>query len=149
MRGTLAERFEAKYIPIPHCGCWAWTGFVKPNGYGQIGLGKRGMGIAHAHRVAYELYVGPIPTGMTLDHLCRVRCCVNPDHLEPVTNAENIRRGDSGKATGRQQRAKTHCLRGHEYTPENTIWDRRGNRCCRACRPINERNNRLAKKGAR
>lgn len=85
-----------------------------------------------AHRVAYELTRGPIPAGMEIDHLCRVRSCVNPDHLEAVTRGENLRRG-RGK-TG----AQTHCKRGHELTPENTYRyvNRRGYVCrhCRQCR---------------
>lgn len=71
-------------------GCWLWTGTIAPNGYGYFAIKGRSQ---QAHRVAYELLVGPIPDGLDLDHLCRVRACVNPDHLEPVTRSENNRRG--------------------------------------------------------
>ena len=72
-------------------GCWIWRGRIAPNGYGRLGS-------KYAHRVMYELHVGPIPTGLDVDHLCRVRHCVNPRHLEPVTRSENLRRGKSGEA---------------------------------------------------
>lgn len=70
--------------------CWEWTGGRDGNGYGRIRVGGRQQG---AHRISYELFVGPVPTGLELDHLCRLRHCVNPGHLEPVTHAENMRRG--------------------------------------------------------
>lgn len=81
-----------------------------------------------AHRWLWERLVGPVSGALQLDHLCRNRACVNPDHLEPVTAAENVRRG----ALGAVRRAKTHCPQGHEYTPENTA-RRRGKRYCREC----------------
>ena len=95
-RKSLSDRFEEKYIPEPNTGCWLWTGGVTggvsgPKLYGVMKIkGKRAM----AHRVAYELYVGEIPEGLIIDHLCRQPCCVNPDHLEPVTPSENILRGN-------------------------------------------------------
>lgn len=70
--------------------CWAWQGSIAPNGYGKLGG-------SWAHRLSYETFVGPIPEGLDLDHLCRNRGCVNPDHLEPVTRKENLRRGLRGK----------------------------------------------------
>lgn len=120
-----------KYIWPDLCTqCWLWIGSCKDTGYGQIHqYGKP----RPAHRVVYEAVKGDIPEGMQLDHLCRVRHCVNPDHLEPVTNQENARRGDCGKVTGAQNRAKTHCPRGHEYNKKNTYVDKAGSRCCRAC----------------
>lgn len=107
-------------------GCWLWTGPLDAQSYGRHGAPL-------AHRVVYELLVGPIPKGLTLDHLCRVRSCVNPDHLEPVTHAENVRRGKAGEVNGDRQRNLTHCKRGHEYTPESTGRDHRGHRFCREC----------------
>ena len=102
--------------------CWSWLGFVKPNGYGTVGFGQR---VLHAHRVVYEAVVGPIPEGLELDHLCRVRHCVNPDHLEPVAHAENMRRAVE---------ARTHCSHGHEFTDDNTyIQPADGARVCRTC----------------
>jgi hypothetical protein len=86
--------------------------------------------LRRAHRLYYELEKGPIPKGLTLDHLCRVRCCVNPDHLEPVTPVENVMRGESFFA---KQARRTHCPQGHEYIGRNLMITRRGERKCRAC----------------
>lgn len=132
MIGTPMQRLVAKFVPEPNSGCWLWTASCDSKGYGKIYVNGKLVG---AHRVAYELFVGPIPDGLHIDHLCRVRCCVNPSHMEPVTHAENIRRGDSGKATALQQRAKTHCPHGHEYNEENTHIrkNRNGARVCRTC----------------
>ena len=106
--------------------CWEWTA-AKQFGYGQIRWGDR---LTHAHRVSYELFVGPIPGGHQIDHLCRNRGCVNPEHLEPVTQAENIRRGEGASARNAR---KTHCPKGHEYTPDN-IYTHMGKwRMCKAC----------------
>lgn len=86
-----------------------------------------------AHREAYKAFKGEIPDGLELDHLCRVRNCVNPDHLEPVTRLENARRGIGGLMAGLRQRAKTHCPAGHPYAPENTYFRANGNRMCVTC----------------
>src|SRR5690554_6462185 len=92
--------------------CWLWIGKINNRGYGLFYLDRR---MQAAHRAAYQLLVGPIPDGLDLDHTCRVRRCVNPDHLEPVTHRENLLRGASFAAVNA---AKTHCPHGHEYTPE-------------------------------
>lgn len=106
--------------------CWLWTGSKSTGGYGRVFWdGKQ----RQAHRIAYELVTGAIPGGMELDHLCRVRHCVNPAHLQPVTQKENLRRGISPTALNGQ---KTHCGNGHEYTPENTRIIPKGRRC-KAC----------------
>lgn len=107
-------------------GCCLWTGPVDTHGYGRHGKPV-------AHRVIYELIVGPIPDGLELDHLCRVPRCVNPHHLEPVTHAENVRRGMAGSVNGARLRAKTHCKRGHQFTSENTYVYPNGERECRTC----------------
>lgn len=116
--------------------CWIWRGPMKSTGYGQINWGKTEDGkkiVRYAHRVSYELSVGPIPTGLTLDHLCRNTVCVNPEHLEPVTQSENTRRGGNGR--------KTHCSRGHRFTTDNTYVrpDGTGWRGCRACADLRQK----------
>lgn len=128
MRGTVEQRLWAK---VDFTGdCWLWTAGCNNQGYGQIKVAGK---VEKAHRVAWELLVGPISTGREMDHLCRVKRCVNPDHLEPVTHQVNDRRGIAGAVNGVRERSKTHCPYGHEYSPENTWVDRHGWRYCRAC----------------
>jgi hypothetical protein len=104
-------------------GCWRWLGSCDKHGYGKFSPTHGRSGVL-AHRHVYELLIGPIPADFDLDHLCRVITCVNPDHLEPVTHAENMRR---------RYEPQTHCKRGgHEFTPENT-YTGQGRRACRAC----------------
>jgi hypothetical protein len=129
---SIEHRFLAKVEKTDSC--WHWkAGTTK--GYGRFWVGDRKTGrTAAAHRVSYQLFVGPIPDGMALDHLCRNRRCVNPQHLEPVTSTENVMRGMSAPA---QNAGKTHCLRGHEFTPENTYLQQpKGWRQCRTCYSI-------------
>lgn len=111
-------------------GCWEWVGAHNTKGYGVV---PKGAASTMAHRVIYELVVGPIPAGLELDHLCRNRGCVRPCHLEPVTHAENVRRGQTGKINHRNA-VKTHCPQGHAYDEENTYIHRRGDRVGRECR---------------
>jgi len=124
-RPELWERFWSKVRQNGEC--WEWTASLS-YGYGQFAL-RHGV-IRKAHRISYEWLVGPIPDGLHLDHLCRNRKCVNPEHLEPVTNYVNLHRGQGFTAT---RAAQTHCIHGHEFTPENTNIKRNGCRECRAC----------------
>jgi len=107
-------------------GCWLWTGYLQTNGYGSAGLNGK---VHLAHRLVYQLLVGPI-TEETLDHLCRVRSCVNPAHLEPVSLATNIGRG--------QRANQTHCKRGHLFDTANTYY-KDDRRFCRACHAWRQR----------
>lgn len=133
-----------RYVqPEPNTGCWLWEGGDRGQGYGAFKIDtKRAIS---AHRASYQLHKGPIPDGLTIDHLCRVRCCVNPDHLEAVTAVVNVKRGEyrkglalGGAANGRRQQARTHCKRGHEFTPENTGTQTSAkgtpSRYCKACK---------------
>lgn len=113
----LPERIAEKINPEPNSGCWLWGASLDRKGYGQIMLHRNDL--RRAHRVVYEAFKGPVPAGLDLDHLCRVRSCVNPDHLEPVTRAVNLNRGIKNRAA---LHAKTHCPNGHEYTADNTRW---------------------------
>lgn len=125
IRATLIERLWSRIERQPD-GCWLWAGPVKANGYGVIGRGGRGN-TDYVHRVMYELIIGPIPEGLCIDHLCRVRACCNPSHLEAVTYSVNVSRG-------LRSALNTHCRAGHARTPENLI--RNGVRSTR-CRPCN------------
>lgn len=155
-----AERFWVKVNrSLEPDGCWEWAAAAGPLGYGKFMVHDEGgrKKIVSAHRFSYQLLVGPIPAGLQLDHLCRNPPCVRPSHLEPVTNRENTLRGarvpimrdtNPGAAF---QKTKTHCPRGHEYTPDNTYIQPCGNRgrrkpstsrVCRTCR----RNDQVARR---
>lgn len=126
----LMERLSEKYVEDA-AGCWLWTAAVGGGGYGYLWAHGR---VARAHRVAYELHVGPIPEGLDLDHLCRNRLCVNPEHLEPVTRSENLRRGLHGGGPI----PKAECKRGHPFDAENTRITSTGKRRCRACHRLDK-----------
>lgn len=124
----VAERIKSAVV-VDENGCWRWQRSLNANGYGRIGFYARGP--QYAHRVSYETFVGPIPEGLAIDHLCRVRDCVNPEHLEPVTNRENLLRGIGFAA---RYAATTHCPQGHPYDEANTYYrPGRGGRNCRRC----------------
>lgn len=129
----LPPRIASRILVNPVTGCWEWQGFCDPGGgYGRIAWQSRKYVV---HRLVYTLLAGPIPDGLQLDHVkargCVSRSCCWPGHLEPVTNAENQRRGNgvSGIAS-----RKTHCPQGHPYNEQNTIRTSKGHRTCRICR---------------
>ena len=125
----MSERFW-KYVEKTNS-CWLWNGFVSQRGYGSYSCKRNGERRSYkAHRLAYEMCVGPIPSGRALDHLCRNRKCVRPDHLEPVTWRENTLRGVGLSA---ENARKTHCVHGHPFDDKNTIIRKNGDRLCRQC----------------
>jgi hypothetical protein len=98
------KRFDHYTMPVTESGCMIWLGGLDKGGYGQFHCTKGSNVKKMAHRASYEHFIGPVPEGMDLDHLCRVRCCVNPDHLEPVSRKENVRRGETGRNLRRENR---------------------------------------------
>ncbi len=138
VQGTPEERFWPKVDAEGDC--WEWLASKTPDGYGRF----FGKGVfVYAHRFAWEALVGPIPDGFHIDHLCRNHSCVNPDHLEPVTNAENSRRGVAASVRKMLAARQTHCKHGHEWTPENTYMkpakDGSFSRVCLICRRVQGR----------
>lgn len=125
-------------------GCWLWTAALTDRGYGDRFRLDDGRKVA-PHRLAYELLVGPIPDGLQLDHLCRVRNCVNPSHLEAVTCQENLLRGVTWAAYNAR---KTHCKHGHEFDEANTRIAADGSRSCRACAREKARRTRARRRAA-
>lgn len=147
----LPDRFWSKCIPEPNSGCWLWFG-ARARGYGyiQIKLAFRVYKATLAHRHAYETLVGPIETGLDLDHLCRNTACCSPRHLEPVTHIENLRRsplgfynGDTQRELARRprsiRRGATHCKRGHAFEGDNLRISSNGTRLCRMCVRIEDK----------
>lgn len=141
-----AERFWSK---VDRSGdCWLWLGYVRSDGYGQCYTRE---GNRLAHRVAYMLDGRDLDPALTLDHLCRRRSCVNPNHLEQVTAEVNTARGDAGRARAAQQHAKTKCPAGHDYAGDNLIIVPRPNRNgserrCRICTRETDRRSRERRK---
>lgn len=138
-REQLQEKIRSRVVIDPDSGCWLWQGFIDWGGYGHATVTNaiRKPGEKYwdgAHRVSYRAFVGEIPDDREIDHLCRTRCCVNPAHLEVVTKRVNTLRGTSNAA---KNAVKTHCVKGHEFTPENTYVQRRKGkvigRGCRKC----------------
>lgn len=143
-RPGLRERLLGKAVINRETGCWEWVGAKSVNGYGQFGIG----GFRRiAHRVSYELLEGPIGDGLVLDHLCRVRHCINPAHLEPVTQRENLLRSPIALPT--VLAAKTHCPAGHEYASENLRARQGKGRECRSCKREHDRAYKARKRAER
>jgi hypothetical protein len=154
---SLRKKFLARQVRITRRGeweCWIWQGHCDQKGYGRLACRQRSY---KAHRVSYEMFIGSIPPGLVIDHLCRTRNCVNPENLEPVTNVENIRRGESVVTV---QAKKTHCIHGHPFFGDNVRIDvtrRRGRaiglrRRCKTCarqrdEKVRERKRQLAPRG--
>lgn len=144
--------FDGVVEVLEDTGCWVWMGAAASNGYGSIHVDGR---TRSAHKFAYELLVGPVPAGLTLDHLCHTadptcpggqrcwhRLCVNPAHLEPVTMAENLDRSPAFGAN------KTECPDGHPLTEANTCRNSKGQRYCRACHNAARRRRRAERREA-
>ncbi len=129
LMSRLPQRVVDKIAIDPATGCWLWTAALSRLGYGRVGWDRKAR---PAHRVIYELLRGTIAAGLELDHLCRIRRCVNPDHLEPVAHAENVRRADNGH----WHRQKTHCPQGHPYEGDNLRFSPTGFRYCLMCKRI-------------
>ena len=130
-----AEWFMDRVLPIPESGCWLWMGSCTKGPYGDYGYfsyqGKRKA----AHRASHEIFKGPIPEGLHIDHLCRVHCCVNPYHLEAVTSRENTLRGTAPSAMHARQ---THCIHGHPLAADNMAYWEVGTRKrhCKECNKL-------------
>ena len=139
VRASTWERFWSKVSVTPSC--WEWTGTLV-DGYGQFWNGNK---LVQAHQYSYEIFIGRVPEGLQLDHLCRNRACVQPSHLEAVTLQENIRRGQTGTLNSANA-LKTHCLHGHPFNDKNTILRSQGGRDCRICHQEQDRRNKMKRK---
>jgi hypothetical protein len=138
IRFSAKDRFWQKVqIPATDDGCWVWMGTKMPNGYGHFWNDGKGVG---AHRFSYETLSGPIPVGLTLDHLCRNKICVRPDHLEAVSQQENTLRSPIAPAAINAR--KTHCIHGHALTADNLRAHK--SRACRECHRLREEKRRWA-----
>lgn len=136
-----SKDLERRHPSCPPTGCWEWPGQLSGHSYGKIARLKTSV-----HRFVYEHFRGPAPTGLDLDHLCRNHLCANPDHLEPVSRAENLRRGHTEHWGW--MRCVTECPKGHPYDEENTYVTSRGHRNCKECARENTRRWRQHKKEA-
>ena len=125
---NINERFDKKWVHEPNTGCHIWTAGMTVGGYAEFRVDGKGM---KGHRFAYEAARGPIPAGLYLDHICRVRACVNANHLRAVTPRQNVLFNSLSIQAANFR--KTHCKRGHEFTPENTMKRGLRRRGCRVC----------------
>ncbi len=126
---SVSDRFDTQYVPEPNTGCWLWTGSLDAKGYGHIHIMVRGAALAH--RVSWERHRGPIPDGMVIDHLCRVRSCVNPDHLRVVTPRVNVL--ENSLSLPAMQVRRNACKYGHPYEGANVAFTKHGARRCKVC----------------
>ena len=150
---TTVSRFLSRIGKPTHFGrwlCWPWIGGIDKQGYGRLSAPRTPRSKLWtpllAHRYSYEYFIGPIPFGLVLDHKCRNRCCVNPKHLDPVTNGVNTLRGNGPAAMNAR---KTHCKRGHSLSGSNvriaTFKNGKKSRICRKCMAWHMRNFRATK----
>jgi HNH endonuclease len=130
----LLERFEEKYIPEPNSGCWIWVGALDRDGYGRFYVDGTATSVS-AHRISYALFKDILASDLQLDHLCRNRLCINPDHLEQVTARENWNRGFT---LARRTQINNQCQRGHELTPDNVKISADKRRRCRQCTRLSQ-----------
>lgn len=150
-RGSMSEfwKLEARLrhkIEIQPSGCWIWIASLDHNGYGRV-RDTVNNSTKFSHRFIYELLIGPIPSDLELDHLCRIPSCCNPKHLEPVTHTENVKRGKAPEITKKRHKEKTHCYQGHPLFGNN-LYEYKGkdgyiNRQCKICKNEIKRNGRI------
>lgn len=133
MKLPAIDRFMNYALPEPNSGCWLWMAQIKPNGYGAFY--DENQNLWYAHRYSYTVHKGAIPSHLVVHHKCSVRSCVNPDHLEIITQSQNVKHGIEKSKI--HNKSKTHCPYGHEYTNDNILLYR-GGRYCRACKRIRE-----------
>lgn len=142
---TLDQLFD-RTIPEPNSGCWLWTGALCSGGYAMLHKPGTKRDVFRVHRLSYKLANGSIDDDLQVDHLCRIRSCINPDHLEAVTQTENVMRGIGFAA---ENSRKIFCDKGHEFTAENTRFYKRKDggqgRRCRQCHRDHERQYRIAR----
>lgn len=132
-RRPMKDRFDDGYTPEPNTGCWLWTGSLTTSGYGQFSWKRRMM---QAHRLSLELRGVAIPEGMVVDHVCRVRSCVNPDHLRVVTQRQNVL--ENSESLPAKQVRRTHCPKGHPYSGDN-LSKSAPHRVCMTCKRASDR----------